>query len=662
MASPNAKITISLIDKTKKGFGSIGKSMKATRAAVNSTKGAVAGLAGAAGLGLLTKASFESIDATAKLADAVGISTEKLGGYQFLAGQAGVSSEALNNSFKKLANSVGEASMGFGTAAPAFRELGLSAQDLAKANPDEQFKRIAEAIGQVGDRSTQAAIAQDIFGKKGIDLLNVLDKGREGIEAYQREAELLGATFNRVDAAKVEAANDAFDKLKTIFTGFFNRVAVTLSPLIVGIAKDLQKVIIEAGGFQKAIDSAFRFAVRATGVFADGVRGIQIAFNLLKGVAAAVIGGISGSLGKFVGVIADISGNDGLKRASEAMKEFQSTAFDTFDTSTAKAKELTLSVLPSEVIKTKVAEYKTFANTIATENAKIAKSNTQAGGGGITDAAKKEQERIAAKFALLEAETMGELALNKQKLDAKLAQDLEFLTSAEALRVNGEANTNALVEGLRSDHAAKMLALEQKSVADILATQIDYSQSSVGLNAQLADRQANIDALSAAGKKQLAVTAFRDTLAIAATGSKKIFKINKQLALADAVINGFRAIQSGFATTPFFPVGIAMGALAAVKTAVQIKGIQSQTFAGGGSKPSASGGGSAAVPSVQSQQQQTPQSAPTVEGPAIRERKANIVVSGEIDTREKTLMFAKNLVELTKDGFTDLDIVLGAEV
>jgi hypothetical protein len=62
---------------------------------------------------------------------------------------------------------------------------------------------------------------------------------------------------------------------------------------------------------------------------------------------------------------------------------------------------------------------------------------------------------------------------------------------------------------------------------------------------------------------------------------KKAFEQNKKIQLANAVINGLAAIQSGFATQPFFPMGLAMGGMAVAMTAMQIKAIQSQSFQGG---------------------------------------------------------------------------------
>jgi hypothetical protein len=44
----------------------------------------------------------------------------------------------------------------------------------------------------------------------------------------------------------------------------------------------------------------------------------------------------------------------------------------------------------------------------------------------------------------------------------------------------------------------------------------------------------------------------------------------------------FASIQSALATVPFFPVGLAMGALAAAKGIINIQAIKSATMGGGG--------------------------------------------------------------------------------
>ena len=74
---------------------------------------------------------------------------------------------------------------------------------------------------------------------------------------------------------------------------------------------------------------------------------------------------------------------------------------------------------------------------------------------------------------------------------------------------------------------------------------------------------------------------------------KKAFEQNKKIQLAGAIIDGLAAIQSGFATQPFFPMGMLMGGMATAMTMMQIKAIKSQTFSG--EKPDM---GAAAAPST----------------------------------------------------------------
>lgn len=63
--------------------------------------------------------------------------------------------------------------------------------------------------------------------------------------------------------------------------------------------------------------------------------------------------------------------------------------------------------------------------------------------------------------------------------------------------------------------------------------------------------------------------------------NKKQFQIGKAAAIAQAVINTYQAASSGFATTPFFPLGIIMGAAAIALGLAQVNKIRGTQFSGG---------------------------------------------------------------------------------
>ena len=100
---------------------------------------AAIGTAAVAATALIVKANLESIDSTAKFADSIGVSTAALSELEFAAGQTGVSSDKLRNSMQRLTRGVAEAADGSGSAAAAFDRLGISAEEMGNATPDEQL-------------------------------------------------------------------------------------------------------------------------------------------------------------------------------------------------------------------------------------------------------------------------------------------------------------------------------------------------------------------------------------------------------------------------------------------------------------------------------------------------------------------------------------------
>src|SRR5262249_17303077 len=145
---------------------------------------------------------------------------------------AHVSNEQLTTGLEKMLKALGGAADDGEDASNAFTKLGLNAKDLANLPTDQAFAAIADKISKIENPADRTAAAVSIFGKSGQSLLPLVMSGAEGIKAAQAEAEKLGITFNRVDAAKVEQANDALTRVRETFTGVTNRIAIGLAPYI----------------------------------------------------------------------------------------------------------------------------------------------------------------------------------------------------------------------------------------------------------------------------------------------------------------------------------------------------------------------------------------------------------------------------------------------
>ena len=209
-------------------------------------------------LAVMTRNAFKTIDATAKLAFTLGLATEKLTGYQFAAAISGVSSEQLATAFKRMSKNISDAAdAGLSTAIRAFEDLGLSAEELKKISPDKQFKKIADRLAGMGDQAKKVRVALDLFGRSGLGLLKLTQEGAAGIEKLQKEAKKLGLTFTEIDAAKIEAANDAITRARSAIQGLVNQLAIKLAPLVEQLATDLRNWATAGEGAAARVSSAW---------------------------------------------------------------------------------------------------------------------------------------------------------------------------------------------------------------------------------------------------------------------------------------------------------------------------------------------------------------------------------------------------------------------
>jgi len=200
--------------------------------------GAAATGAAVAGLTALTVQSMKSIDEIAKAADRLGMATEGFTAYQHAANLAGVSQE----------------------------QFTLAMEQFVRRNPGVAIEDFADKIAAIKDPTERAQAAYDAFGRSGMKMINLLQGGSAGLAAAREEADRLGISFSRLDAAKVEAANDAVTRLKTAFFALGNTIAIAVSPFVAKAANDLANYTGKANSTENAMES-LRQKFVTTGVF-----------------------------------------------------------------------------------------------------------------------------------------------------------------------------------------------------------------------------------------------------------------------------------------------------------------------------------------------------------------------------------------------------------
>lgn len=267
--------------------------------------GAVAGAVAVGGMAVMVRRQFSAIDATAKLSDRIGIATEKLIGLRYAANIMGATTAELDKGLEQMTRRLGEAAMGTGMALRTLEALGLNVQMLTAMAPDQAFRTIADAINGMGTQAEKANAAYQIFGRTGIQLLNTLSLGSEGLDRMQKRAEELGITFTRFDAAKVEQANDAFFDMKLVITGVAQTLAIQLAPWVQAVSERFVDATTAGGGFGTHVVAAVRGVVKAMAFVADAVHSVILLF---KGLQLFVVKGMNFIVQSIVDVAKTLQG------------------------------------------------------------------------------------------------------------------------------------------------------------------------------------------------------------------------------------------------------------------------------------------------------------------------------------------------------------------
>ena len=154
---------------------------------------------------------------------------------------------------------MGDASDGTGAAATAISGLGLNLNSVLSSSPEDQVKNIAQAISELPNEAQRADAAFKLFGKGGQQLVGVLSTGADGIKAFQAEAAELGLGFESSELAKVEAANDAINRVKRSFGNVWSTITVKVAPAIDGMFTGINDLTTSMGGFGSMADTSFSF-------------------------------------------------------------------------------------------------------------------------------------------------------------------------------------------------------------------------------------------------------------------------------------------------------------------------------------------------------------------------------------------------------------------
>lgn len=487
---------------------------KQLRTSVNTFGKWGAGIATAAGIASIAmfKMSASTIDSLAKTSDKLGIATEKLAGLRFAAEQTGISTTTMDMALQRMVRRLSEASQGLGEAKGAIEELGLDAEELGRQMPDEALNNIADALQGVENQSDKVRLAFKFFDSEGVALVNTLAGGSKKLNEFQKQAEKLGIALSRVDAKKVEEANDQLNVVSTMLRGIGEQATVKLAPIITGLAKAFSEAGSEAGDFGEAIDSALAVPIKVIGIFADGIHTIGLAFKavevIARGFIAAVVLAFEGlnslvtdlsnaisftllapfrtfiALGKQVPGMGEAFGDmerqiNGIGEAltvkvPQGIRDFSAAQVEAVAIAKKELSDMAMEEIPSVAMDNFIKEARERAETEAAEAVKNIKAG--ATGGGLPTPEKKIDPFLKDILAIGKTEAQLEEARFTDKLER-----LKTFSDKELALVGG---LKAATEALEQQHNANMEEIRTTSRDSFIQGILDDSLNEVELENQ----------------------------------------------------------------------------------------------------------------------------------------------------------------------------------
>ena len=213
-------------DRASRGLGTLSSRASSLRRNMRLLGGVVAGVAAAGGLALLVKRSIDAADAIAKTADAIGISTDALQELRFAADLSGVSVESLDKALKFATKAIGElrtrTSSELTTALKDF-DAQLLRNIRSAGSVEEAIELVFRRMGEMEDATKKAALAKSVFGRAGIDLVNIVRGEAGALDAMRQQARDLGIVLDEELLRNAEKAKDQLTVLGTVLSANLNK-------------------------------------------------------------------------------------------------------------------------------------------------------------------------------------------------------------------------------------------------------------------------------------------------------------------------------------------------------------------------------------------------------------------------------------------------------
>ena len=237
------------------------KNVRMAALSVNTAFRAMAVILTAGAFSKFITGAIDQADAFGKLSRQTGIAADELQSYVNAGKLAGVEQSSIEKSLRRLSQSMHEADQEVATYADAYKALGISVRGSDGNLKDSEvvLAEIADRFRDMPDGATKAALAMEIFGRSGSQIIPMLNEGGKALNEWNYQT-------SEKFAQNAEYFNDQVTMLGFGFDGFRKQLADAVLPALNSIMEVFREIFSSTNDWELFFD-----------VIGGGLRGIAAA-------------------------------------------------------------------------------------------------------------------------------------------------------------------------------------------------------------------------------------------------------------------------------------------------------------------------------------------------------------------------------------------------
>lgn len=202
-------------------------------------------------IGEFLKSQVENATKLQNMSERLDVSVEQIKEFGFAAASAGLDADSAAGMLQRFERATSGAGKHGAAAAAELAKLGVKTQGAGAGNTVDTMLQLADAFQKMPTRAEKVAAAVKLFGRQGISMIPILEKGRASMEALFQESRELGNGLGPDFYNNAKEVNEVFEHMQFGIQSLKERALATVLPYLQKLGSWLLEVTRKTIEFTK---------------------------------------------------------------------------------------------------------------------------------------------------------------------------------------------------------------------------------------------------------------------------------------------------------------------------------------------------------------------------------------------------------------------------